>query len=420
MKKITKNLKFNASTFRLVIRNIDGYGTFPIPTSSRPRQPNLCPALDALKQQVLQYLLQQQSKRKTRLLNWSIAWQTHAASGLPHLDILIVFQKNLQVYLTSFDYLIKDLKIQQRDVGDQVGVGHVWITPYSSKRLNKAILDYGLKEDPNTLTNISEETKNDLIRLHKLKADPYLYLYDQMCKDPLHFNLQQYVKQHQLSMHISSWSSLKTKLKDMQVAAANLALKNKPGFRFIDRHLIQSTLSPQQLLTFDSWSGYQLIVDKLNQIVSHGYNRPFKTKQLLLIGKPDIGKTALIRQVQKYCSTYHMDTSNWFPKYRDGVYRLFAWNQFKLKGGMSHTDLLKFLQGYPMDLEYKGGSALKNTNPLVIMTSNMTLGQHIYLKFKDRVHRDLARDNLKSRILEIVIPSTNTLFILLKLIKSKI
>lgn len=411
-----KKPQVDHSIFRLVIRNIEGYDTFPAPVSGVKREHHVCPELDKLKQQVLQCLIQKQSSRKARLVNWSIAWQTHAASGLPHLDLLLVYQRNVNANYTTFDYLIKKLNINQRDVGDDVGVGHVWVTPYSSKKLNKAILQYGQKEDPCVISNISLQTKDDLTRLHKLKADSYKFLYDQMKKNPLHFNLQQYVQQNQLSQHISSWSSIKSKLKDMQFAAANLALKSKPGFKYITRQLIQSRLSPQQLLTYDSWSGYQTIVNYLNQIVIYGCNRPFKSKQLLLVGKPNTGKTSLVRQLQKYCAAYHMDVSNWFPRYQNGVYSFIFWDQFKLKGGMSHTDLLKFLQGSPMDLQYKGGSTLRNQNQMIIMTSNMTIKQHLKLKFKELEQRKLAYENLTVRVEQVQLLRDRTLFLLLKLI----
>ena len=415
MKKIKQ---FDHSIYRLIIRNIDGFGTFQKPILGVKRVPNLCPELDQLKSKILDRLIAKESTRKSKLINWSIAWETHS-SGLPHFDILLVYQKNIQFILTSFDYLIKDLNIKQHDVGDDVGIGHVWITPYSPTKLSKAILDYGQKEDPNVLTNLSSQSKEDLLRVTKLKADPYRYLELQMDKDPIYFNLEQYVKKHNLAQYISSWSSIKSKLKDMQIAAANLKLKDKPGFKFIDRSLIQSRLTPSELVTYDSWSGYQTIVNYLNQIMLYGTKRSFKSKQLLLVGRPNTGKTSLVNLIQQFLSVYHLDVSNWFPNYRDGVYRLLFWDQFKLKGGMSHTDLLKFLQGSPMDLQYKGGSSLRMDNQLIIMTSNMTLNQHIEFKFKDITQRFLARQNLSVRIQEVIIPNKYDLFLLLRLILGK-
>lgn len=419
----SKKVKFDHSIFRLVIRNIQGYGTFSTPVQGVKREPNVSPELDTLKQQVLQLLIQKQSKRKAKLLNWSVAWETHAASGLPHLDILIVYEKNFQAAYTAYDYLIKNLKIQQRDVGDDVGVGHVWITPYSSKKLSKAVLDYGQKEDPKTISNLTLETKDDITRLHKVKADPYSYLYDEMKKDPLRFSVEQYVQCHELSKIISGWSSIKTKLKDMQLAAANLQLKNKPGFKLITRDLIQSRLSPQELHTYDSWSGYQTIVDHLNQVVVDGAKRPFKTRQLLVVGPAGVGKTSLVSEpnnkagrtpIEQLVSTYHMGMRHWFPKYQDGVYRLILWNQMKLTS-YAYDFLLKFLEGSPVDLPYHGGATKKADNQLVYMTSNLPLERHICLKFWNPQDRQAARQNLSKRITQVVIPPGYNLFLLQKL-----
>ena len=419
--------RFDNSIYRLVIRNIQGYGSFQVLPKDTQRAPGVCPQLDVLKQRVLNRLLQKQSKRTVKPVHWSIAWQTHKSSGLPHLDILIVFQKNIITPYTGFDYLIKDLKIAQRDVGDSIGLGHVWVTPYSSKKLNKAILQYGFKEDPAVITNLTLQSKQQLVRVHTLKADPYLYLYNQMCKDPLHFNVQQYVKRNQLSQYISSWSSIKTKLKDMQVAAANLKLKQKPGFKYINRALIQSKLSSTQLKIFDSWDGYQIIVDYLNQIPMYGGYRKMKTKNLLITGSASIGKTSLFHNpnhqphqnpVQDYLAIYPMGMSTWFPAYRSGVYKLILWNQAKLTS-YSYDTILKLLEGSFLDLPTKGGVAPKRDNPLIVMTSNLSLQQMIKVKFGySEEYMQMARKNLAVRVQNVVIPENYNLFLLQKLISS--
>ena len=416
--------RFDHSVYRLVIRNIQGYGTFQARPRGQKRPVDVCPALDALKLRVLDYLLQEEAKRKIKLVNWSCAWQIHPASGLPHLDILIVFQRNVIAQHTGFDYLIKDLNIQQRDVGDQVAHGHVWVTPYSPKKLNRAILQYGQKQDPTVRTNLTLAVKQQLLAVNLLRADSYAYLYDQMCKDPLHFNVQQYVKKHQLSKYITSWSSIKTKLKDMQVAAANLKLRQKPGFRLITRQLIQLCLSPQQLLIYDSWSGYQVIVDKLNQIVLYRGNRDPKTLNLLITGPPNCGKSALVwhpqphgifNPISKYCSVYPMGMKDWFPEYRSGVYDCIYWNEAKLTS-YAYDVILQVLDGSPVMLPSKGSSHKKIDNQLIIMTSNMTLHQMIKQKFGyNKSYLEMAKKNLAVRVQNVVIPQGYDLFVLQKL-----
>ena len=419
-----KARSFDHSIYRLVVRNIEGYGTFPIPTKGTKRQADVCPQLDVLKQQVLARLLQKQNRRKVKPIHWAVAWQTHPATGLPHLDVLVVFQRNFKPILTSFDYLIKDLGIQQRDVDDDVGTGHVWITPYSPKKLNKAILDYGFKEDPAVITNITLQQQQQLVRVTLLKADSYSYLYDRMKEDPLHFNVQQYVQKHNLSKLISNWSSVKTKLKDMQVAAANLLLKQKPGFKYIDRPLVEANLSSRQLLTYDSWPGYQTIVDYLNQVPTYSYRRPLKTKNLLITGLPNIGKTSFIESdlnrtyncIERYNAIYPMSSKTWWPNYRSQVYQLISWNEAKLTS-YSYDTILKVLEGSKVDLPQKGSSTLKYDNPLVLMTSNMTLQQMIRQKFNySEDYVQMARKNLAVRVQNVVVPDGYDLFLLQKLL----
>ena len=416
--------QFDHSIFRLVIRNIQGYGTFKVPPKGTRRSPDVSPQLDQLKERVLDKLLQKQSKRKTKLINWSIAWEVHSASGLPHLDVLIVFQRNVKPFLTGFDYLIKDFNIQQRDVGDQIGTGHVWVTPYSPKKLNKAIFDYGQKEDPVPITNLTLQRKQQLILVNLLKADPYRYLELQMRKDPLRFNLQQYCQKHDLYQYISSWSSIKNKLKDSQTAAANLKVKGKPGFKFISKQLIESQLNKDELAVFYSWKGYQKIVDYLNQIVTYGYRRPMKTMNLLISGPASIGKTSLFEAdlaqsrncIQHYTALYPMGTKTWWPNYKPQVYKVIYWNQAKLTS-YSYDTILKVLEGSKVDLPQKGASVLKYDNPLVIMTSNMTLDQMITQKFGyNPDYVKMARANLAVRVENVVVPKGHNLFLLQKLL----
>lgn len=412
------NKKCRSKYWRVVIPNIQQYKD-----ASEDQ-------LLQLKQLILQRLHRRPQDKRSSIKSqfqrglryYSIAIQKHV-NGTPHLDILLIYDQSVQRRVLDFDYLYK----------------HGDITTY--RNLNFAILDYNKKQDKSPLSNIPEETKkvqilqsdgsisthkvNSLLQIQQLKKDPYRYLELQMLKDPLHFNVQQYVRKNDLAQYISGWSSIKTKLKDMQTAAANIQLKEKPGFRYINRALIESQLSPQELVTFDSWSGYQTIVNYLNQIVTHGGLRKMKTLNLLISGPASIGKTSLFHNpnhevhqnpVQDFCAVYPMGMSTWFPAYRSGVYKLILWNEAKLTS-YSYDTILKLLEGSYLDLPIKGGVSPKRDNPLIVMLSNMTLEQMIKQKFhysKDYIQ--MARMNLAVRVQQVVVPTGYNLFLLQKLL----
>ena len=390
-RKENSHLKLKSKNWRIVIPHLNQY---------KDASPE---ALQQLKFQTLQRILSKE--KKYNLQHHCIALERHQ-NGIPHLDILLIYPKSVPHTLTHFDYILK----------------HGDITTY--RQLNQAILDYGKKEDPSPLSNLPENS-SQIINIQLLQKDSYSYLYDRMKQDPLHFNLQQYVQKHQLSKHVSNYSSIKTKLKDMQMAAANLKLKTKPGFKFISRHLIQSILTLEELKVYDSWKGYQTIVDHLNIMITEKGCRQLKTLNLLITGPPSIGKTSLFtnpnhkpdkRCVQDFCSVYPMGMAHWFPRYQSGVYHMILWNEAKLTS-YNYDTILKLLEGSYMDLPNKGSVSRKVDNPLVVMTSNLTLEQMIQQKFhysKDYI--SMARSNLAVRVQNVVVPKGHNLFLLQKLL----
>ena len=128
--------------------------------------------LMTLKGDVLNFLKQ---KQKTRDLQYySIAVERHPTTGIPHLDILLVYPKSVLTSLNRFDKFIK----------------HGDLTRY--KTLNLAIIEYNFKEDKQLLSNLPKDL-NQIINIQQIKKNSYSYLYDKMKQDPLHFNLQQYI-----------------------------------------------------------------------------------------------------------------------------------------------------------------------------------------------------------------------------------
>lgn len=386
-KTITPQVR--ARYFRLVIPNLQDYRDKP-------------DALLKLKGDTFSLLL----KNQINLQYYKIAVQTHITTGVPHLDILITYNRSVLKSLNRFDYLVK----------------HGSLTRYRS--LNTAILQYGSKQDLFALTNFPADFSK-VITVSQLRKDPYAYLYDRMKEDPIHFNLQQYVQSNLLSKHIHGWPSIKTKLKDMQVAAANLNLRSRPGFKYIDNLLIQSVLTTNQLSLYRSWTGYQTIVDYLNQIPLHGSYRKMKTLNLFITGPTSLGKTSLFHNpnhqphmnpIEDYIAVYPMGMTTWFPAYRTGVYKLILWNQVKLTS-YPYDLVLKLLQGSFVDLPIKNGVAPKRDNPLIVMTSNLTLQQLIVQTFyHSKTLQAIARQTLSVRVHNVIVPPGCPLFILQKLL----
>lgn len=386
-KQSQKRLKrISGRYFRLVIPFLKEYGTDWKYSDQNIRD---------LRAKVVDLL---HSKQKSRGLDkYSVAVQRHPGNGLVHLDILLVYNKVVKNTYTRYDYVIK----------------HGNITKY--RTLNKAILDYNQKEDPNPIKNFNIES---IIIQSRIKTDLYSMMEQAMLENPFNFNPIEWLSNNKLTTFAMKTNIFKIirMIKQNQNLECNRILRNKPGIRLITRELIESTFTPQQLAEYDSWTGYQIIIDHINQIPLHGYKRPHKTKNLLIVGRPNTGKTTLALQIEKYVSVYYKDVSNWFPKYENNVYKMILWNEFSLKG-LKYPKLLNLLEGTKMDLEFKGGSVLKTDRQLIYMTSNIELQRHIDNKFKLNSDRVLARANLGARITEVIIPDTRKLFLLLRLIQ---
>lgn len=407
MAKQSNNPK--SSNWRIVIPNLEQY------KDSKPEE------LQELKLLILERLKNRPQDRRSNIKSqfdrglryYHIAVERHT-NGVPHLDILLIYEKSLQRQLVDFDFLLK----------------HGHITTY--RRLNSAIIDYGKKEDIDAVSNLppnqllpSGESVNQLIELQEFNKDPYRYLELKMLRDPNNFNIEEYVQENDLAHHVTNWSGIKNKLKDMQIAAANRTLKEKSGFKFISRSLIESILTLSELQIFDSWSGYQTIVDYLNQMILFKGDRDPKSLNLLISGPANCGKSALVwhpkphdhfNPISGYCSVYPMGMAQWFPKYQSGVYHCIYWNQMKLTS-YSYDTILKLLDGSPLDLPNKGGVSRKVDNPLIIMTSNMTLQEMIHQKFNySKQYQAMAKENLPVRIQNVIVPKGLNLFLLQKLL----
>jgi hypothetical protein len=146
---------------------------------------------------------------------------------------------------------------------------------------------------------------------------------------------------------------------------------------------------------------------------------------LLITGPKSIGKSALVWQtysepnlnpLNSYCSVYPMGMKDWFPHYKSQIYDVIYWNEAKLTS-YAYDTILQLLDGSPVMLPSKGGGHKKIDNPLVIMTSNMTLPQMIKQKFHyNKQYQQMSKQNLSVRITNVVVPDGYNLFLLQKLL----
>ena len=388
IKKSYKKPRISGRYFRLVIPNLTQY------VDSSKTQ------LESLKKEVQKLL---QTYEITRgLKDWIIAIETHTTTNIPHLDILLIYDKRVHNPYTRYDYIIK----------------HGNLTKYST--LNKAILNYNSKEDSSSLKT-SKISKILLKSQASNKQGLYHMLETAMLQKPFTFSANDWIHKQKIRSEIimTSWQSVIRAIEIEQQVVCRQILRAKPGIQTITPELIRSTLTPAQLREYNSWPGYAQIVAHLNQIPKWGWNRPHKTKNLYLVGPPDIGKTTLILELEKHCSTYNLGIkAGWFPFYQSHTYSLLKWNEFNLKN-YEYPHLLQLLEGIHMTLPQKGGHVLKTDNQLIITTSNLTIEEHVHNKFWKLSDRQHAIANLKARFTQVLIPKNRKLFLLLPLIKEK-
>lgn len=360
------------------------------------------------KNQLLDYLLNQNPRdRKLLPVKYLICQQMYD-SGQPHFHAILIYSKRKQILDQDvFDFLDIHPNIQ-------------------TMRNMKAALEYVYKQDSYPLTNMDIIHERRVARA-KDTSSLYSFLYEQMIKDPLGFDVFQYCQTNHLSHQIykANYPKAVHLLMQIQKVCCNKLLTEKPGFKIIDRPLIEQKLSPSDLKIYDSWAGYSIIVDHLNKMTRQRGLRDPKSSNLLITGPPNVGKSALVwhprprapfNPISAHCSVYPMGMKDWFPQYKSGVYHCIYWNEAKLSS-YTYDVILQLLDGSPVMLPAKGGGHKKVDNPLVIMTSNMTLEQMIHQKFSyNKAYQALARANLGARITNVVVPRGYDLFLLQQLL----
>ena len=372
------------------------------------------------KKSLANFLLRQNpNEPKVRPEKYLVCQQMYD-SGEPHFHAILIYptRKN----------------IQRQDFYDFLG-----IHPNIQKMRNmKAALEYVYKQDTDPHTNMDIVQQKRVARA-KDSSSLYQLLQQQMLKDPFRFDIDDYCATHNIDRHIykANFSKAITLLKRMQPAYARKTLKqNKNGIELITPTLIQQNLNEAQLAQFYSHPCYQKVIDHVNEI--HKYpnkdqstQAPLKTRHLLLVGGPDIGKTSLVYHransvdpypgLAHYYPTYYLSIGEkYFPPYRSYDYALVNWQQFSIVSDMfpksGYNRLLNYLDGSVSALPQKGRPPVeRQDNPKHILTSNLGIKGHVLRSFKSPQNRAMALRNLPARVEEVKIPQGKSIHFLRKL-----
>ena len=301
-----------------------------------------------------------------------------------HLHLYVGFSKQCYVKLNRFDYLGKHGKLER-------------VRNYAS------VLKYMTKEN---------RPKANFDYIEDIMRKDFPRAVEILLSQGLH--IRQVYKTYSSIVASKNWSGYLRYLQYQTDSDKILFELAKPGLRMITPELIKARLSDQEYNLFYSSDIYQNIVDKVNDIVVYGCNRPFKAHALLLVGPPNVGKTTFGLELQRRVATFTFPDDGWWQGYQSDVFKMIFWDQLDLRA-FSYPKLLKFLQGLRMDLPIKGSHVTRNDNPLIFLTSNLSLEQHICKRFSSEQNRAHSRANLRVRIDEVNIGST-PIFFMIKLL----
>lgn len=374
------------------------------------------------KNELKEHLLNQnKNDRKNRPEKYLICEEMYD-SGSPHFHVILTYPTRKEIKdPTAFDF---------HDIHPNI----------QTMRNMKAALQYVYKEDTNPLTNMDIVQEKRIARA-KDSSSLYELLQDQMKKDPINFDVDDYCTKHNIFKHIykANYAKAFNLIKRAQPAYARALLRDKPGIKPITLELIKQRLNPDEIIQFYSHYCYQKIIDHINDIYiypnhNEASKAPLKTKHLLIVGQADIGKTSLIYHTANkidpypglayYYATYYLSIGEkYFPPYRSFDYRLVNWEQFTIDSDMfpkkGYNRLLNYLDGSVSALPQKGRPPVqRQDNPKHILTSNRTLEQHILKTFNSEDSRALALMNLPARVDCVVIPHGKNIHFLRKLFVS--
>jgi hypothetical protein len=334
-------------------------------------------------------------EREEYLSQYMIGEESHI-DGSKHYHIYLKYIKTREFGFNHFDYLGKHGKLE------------VCRSPLRSYM-------YISKEDKEPLSNFDYEA--GILRGTTEEIAKYMSQTGKKYSDLL-------VSEGRTAL-VTKWRTLKSFEKEYEAERKLIDLmKKKKGIKLIDKELIEANLTKEEKEIIEKDSGLQKIIEHINNVVKYKWERPFKTKNLLLYSsKPNTGKTSLIRKLGEHCPIFHFPRGEWFHGYKNQTFWGMLWNEVNIKG-WDIENLKNMLEGTAVTLEVKGGHIDKDDNPEVFMTSNYTLKEMVEERYKyDEMRCERTLKTLEARIEEVnldeFVNNHGDIFFLQKLIVSK-
>ena len=326
-----------------------------------------------------------ESQSKERLIDkFAVVLETHTAdiNKGQHLHVFVSFIRRRQIKLTFFDFLGKHGKLE------------------NVRNIN-AVLQYMNKENVckanfdvwNPLLNNTKTFSNTIARM-MIAGWSELEL----------------INKYTSILANKPWSTA-IAFGKKAVAAAKAGRRTTQRMRKITREIIESRLDPEELKAFDSNHQFSTFVDYVNKILQYGNQQLRKQCCLSIVGKPSIGKSAVVNELKKFFKTYVFPVDGWHTQYDNGVYEIILWNEWDIKL-ISRSDLLLFTEGEIVDLRVKYTKAVKEDCPMIILTSNQTYADQVSRRYAyDPELRDSCLEALSVRFVELNFGRTEIWFL---------
>lgn len=335
----------------------------------------------SLKKETIEKLLKE---KEMHLIQYCISLEHHTdVKKGTHFHIWMRFNKVKEFGLKHFDYLGKHGKLEK-------------------VKSSANVLQYISKEDAKPLTNFDLAGYN----LKKNFEEGVLSLYKQgWSYSKIMLTFPNVVSKRK-------WISMKKFISEYEEIARETEYRETlKGIRYISREVIETKLSKAEIKLFDSFNGYQDLIDILNQTVALGFNQKHKSCCLSLVGKSNIGKTNLFEQFGKYCPLYRYPEDGWHIGYTNHLYSAIVWQEWEYNLHSPET-YLRLFEGISVDLRIKGSKGVKSDRPYIFLTSNMTWKEKVTRRFRnDKRMLEVQLKALKVRIKEIDFESRDLTFI---------